>query len=149
MQTLRQPQPAMKLLTGRKHPVFIVDDDESYLSALGFRLMKDDHLHNYKVYCYSSGEECLHHLALEPRVIILDYYLNPKDPDAMSGIELIRKIKMTYPQIPIVVLSSQQSISIALETLHEGVYTYLMKDKTALYKVEQIIHSLIDEGPLN
>jgi len=139
----------MKLLPPRKYPVFIVDDDESYLAALGFRLMKDDAHHNYKIYCYSSGEEAIHHLNLEPKVIILDYYLNPKDPEAMSGLDVIRKVRMVHPEIPIVILSGQHNINIALETLHQGVYTYLLKDRTALSKVEQIIRALIHEGPLS
>lgn len=149
MQTQTQQQPEMKALSAKKHPVFIVDDDESYLSALGFRLMKDDTQHTYKIYCYNSGEECVHHLGLEPKVIILDYYLNSNDPEAMSGLDVIRRVKLLHPEIPIVILSGQHSMSIALETLHEGVYTYLMKDRTALAKVEQIIKALINEGPLS
>ena len=144
-----QPNPLMQVkpIAGKKFPVFLVDDDESYLSALGFRLMKDDDHHDYKVYCYSTGEDCIHHLTLEPKLVILDYYLNANDPKAMSGMDVIRKIKLLRPEIPIVVLSGQHSMNIALETLHQGVYTYLLKDKTALGKVEAIIHSFLSDGP--
>ncbi|HET6992466.1 MAG TPA: response regulator [Bacteroidia bacterium] len=126
--------------------VFIVDDDESYLSALGFRLMKDNKDHQTKVYCYTSGEECLANLDLDPRVVILDYYLSTNQ-DAMSGLEVLREIKRIKPNVPVVVLSSQGDIKTALDTFEEGAYTYVVKDKQALLSIEKIIDSFINIKP--
>lgn len=126
----------------KKFSVFIVDDDESYLSALGFRLMKDNRKHEYSVYCYTSGEECINNLDLSPVVIILDYYLNAGDPLAMSGLKVLRRIKELKPDIPVVVLSAQHSVNVALDTLHEGAYTYVIKDRHALFTIEKIIENI-------
>jgi FixJ family two-component response regulator len=118
--------------------VFIVDDDESYLSALGFRLMKENN-NEAKVFCYTSGEECLRNMHLHPSVIILDYYLDASNPAAMSGLQTLRKIKKADPLVPVVVLSAQGDMNVALEIYAAGAYTYIIKDKHAIQSVEKII----------
>jgi FixJ family two-component response regulator len=118
--------------------VFIVDDDESWLSALGFRLMKDNS-NGTKVFCYTSGEECLRNMNLHPSLIILDYYLDASNPAAMSGLQTLRKIKKADPSVPVVVLSAQGDMNVALEIYAAGAYTYIIKDKQAIQSVEKII----------
>jgi two-component system OmpR family response regulator len=122
--------------------VFIVDDDESYLTALGFKLMRDDKMHQTKVYCYPSGEECIANLSLNPGIIVLDYYLSTNEK-TMSGLEVLRTIKKIKPEIPVVMLSSQGDIKTALDTFEEGAYTYVVKDKQAFMSIEKIIDSFI------
>jgi two-component system OmpR family response regulator len=122
--------------------VFLVDDDETYLSALGFQLMKDHRNNSAKVYCYASGEECIANLHRNPGVIVLDYYLSTNQ-DAMSGLDVLRNVKRIKPGIPVVVLSSQSDIMTALGTFEEGAYTYVVKDKHAIYSIEKIINALM------
>ena len=131
------PEP-VKPIAKKMFSVFIVDDDESYLSALGFRLMKENTI-GAKVFCYTSGEECLRNMDLDPSVIILDYYLDASNPAAMSGLQTLRKIKKINPSVPVVVLSSQGDMNVALEIYGAGAYTYIIKDKQAIQAVEKII----------
>jgi FixJ family two-component response regulator len=123
--------------------VFIVDDDQSYLAALGFWLMKESKTNGTKIYCYSTGEECLRNMDLDPSVIILDYYLDGKTPAAMSGLQTLRKIKAVNPEVSVVMLSSQSDINVALEIFEAGAYSYIVKDKQALAAVEKTIGELI------
>ena len=124
----------------RTFTIFLVDDDETYLSALGYLLLKKNP--TYKVHCYNSGEACLHHLGLAPSVIVLDYCLNGKYPGAISGIEMVKKIRLLCPGAAIVILSGQKDIDVALETLKEGAYTYIVKDKQAIFSLEKLLGSL-------
>ena len=124
----------------RTYTIFLVDDDETYLSALGYLLLKKNP--TYKVHCYNSGEACLQHLGLAPSVIVLDYNLNGKYPGAISGIEMLRKLRLLCPGAAIVVLSGQKDIDVALDTLKEGAYTYIVKDKQAISSLEKLIESL-------
>ena len=142
MERIADHQKKETMVSQKPFSVFLVDDDESYLSALGFRLMKDNNKnHQTKIYCFTTGEECIKNLNQDPSVIILDYYLNAADPDAMSGLETLRQIKRIKPHVPVVVLSSQGDIRIALDTFEEGAYTYIVKDKQALFSIEKIINS--------
>ncbi len=122
--------------------VFIVDDDQSYLAALGFRLMKENKNGANKVYCYKSGEECLRNMDLNPSVIILDYYLDGANAAAISGLQTLRKIKKINPDLPVVILSSQGNIDVALEIYEAGAYSYIVKDKLAISSIEKIIDKL-------
>jgi two-component system OmpR family response regulator len=129
--------------TKKTFSVFIVDDDQSYLAALGFRLMKENKYSETKVFCYTSGEECLRNMDLNPSIIILDYYLDAQNPAAMSGLQTLRKIKQINPKVPVVVLSAQGDMRIALDTYGAGAYTYIIKDKGALSSVEKILERLM------
>lgn len=145
MATLIEVPEAVNPIVKKTFSVFIVDDDESYLSALGFRLMKESN-NEAKVFCYTSGEECLRNMDLDPSVIILDYYLDASNPAAMSGLQTLRKIKKINPSVPVVVLSGQSDVNVALEIYGAGAYTYIIKDKHAIQSVEKIIERFRPPG---
>jgi two-component system OmpR family response regulator len=123
--------------------VFVVDDDQSYLAVLGFRLMKESKSNGTKIYCYSTGEECLRNMDLDPSAIVLDYFLDAKTPAAMSGLQTLRKIKAVNPDVPVIMLSSQSDINVALEIFEAGAYSYIVKDRQALDAVERTIGELM------
>ncbi len=143
MTTPDYTSPEENLQPEKQFSVFIVDDDQAYLAALGFRLMRENKsAANKKVYCYKSGEECLRNMDLNPSVIILDYYLDGANAAAISGLQTLRKLKKINPDLPVVILSSQGNIDIALEIYEAGAYSYIVKDKLALSAIEKIIYRL-------
>lgn len=137
--------PAEKLASKKIFSVFIVDDDQAYLAALGFRLMKENKNNNTKVFCYPSGEACLQNMNLNPSVIILDYFLDGANPAAMSGLDILRKIKAINPGVPVVMLSGQENVDIALDIYEAGAYSYIVKNKRALAAIEKIIDRLFQQ----
>ncbi len=120
-------------------PVFIVDDDMSYLYSLGFYLKKDSRC---KIYCYSSGEDCIRNLYLNPRVIILDYYLSTDKPGAMDGLDVLKKVKLMKPETKVIMLSGQETLQVATTTLQSGAFTYVIKDVHAPFSIRNIIDIL-------
>lgn len=44
-----------------------------------------------------------------------------------AGIELLRQIKQVYPQTPVLVLTSNRDVRLAIQALTEGAYGYLLK----------------------
>ena len=103
--------------------VFVVDDNELYAKASRHHLLLNP---DNEVEVYGNGKECVKHLYLKPNVIFLDYSL----PD-ISGIEVLRKIKESYSEIPVVIVSGQEDVSTAVELLKEGAYDYIVKDNNA------------------
>lgn len=85
--------------------IFIVDDDNMMLEMLRDRI--GQHASN-TVLTFSTGEDCLKHVAENPDVIILDYYLNSKNPDASNGMEILKAIKKYNPNIHVIFLSGQE-----------------------------------------
>jgi FixJ family two-component response regulator len=147
--TITASNPPDEKLAGKKiFSVFLVDDDQAYLAALGFRLMKENKNknNNTKVFCYPSGEACLQNMNLNPSVIILDYFLDGSNPAAMSGLETMRKIKAVNPDVPVVMLSGQENVDVALDIYEAGAYSYIVKNKRALSAIEKIIDKLSQQN---
>ena len=116
--------------------VFIVDDDAVYLKFLEIEFMANTSL---SVSTFTTGEECINHLNKHPDFIILDYHLNGINKNALNGIEILDKIKEIDPDIPIIMLSSQDKIEVAVDCLHHAAYDYVVKSETAFIRIQEII----------
>ena len=116
--------------------IFIVDDDTMLTEALKDCLTRST---PNDISIFNTGEECLKHLAENPDVIILDYYLNSVQKDAANGMEILQVIKKNYPDIHVVMLSSQEHYAIALQTIQKGAEQYVIKDEDAFGKIASMI----------
>ena len=117
--------------------IFIVDDSKMYAMMLEHQLQK---LTTYKSKVYLTGQECLENLSLKPDVIILDYSL-PK----MDGLEILQNIKKYNSEIPIIILSGQQELKIAIRMFKEGAVDYIIKDKDAVSKLVKSINKIFSK----
>ncbi|MDO9511929.1 MAG: response regulator [Bacteroidales bacterium] len=119
--------------------LFLVDDDALFLKALEI-----DFLYNadFNIETYATGELCVENLSHNPDVIILDYHLDGIDKTAMNGIETLDKIKSFNPNIPVVMLSSQDKIEVAVDCMHHKASDYVVKSETAFFRLQKIITSI-------
>ena len=99
--------------------IFVVDDDEWYRKLLAYNLSLNP---DYEVTPFSSGKELLDHLHQKPDLITLDYRL----PDT-DGAALLKKIRLEDEQIPIIMISEQDDIEVAVSLLKDGAYDYIVK----------------------
>src|SRR6478735_9152376 len=95
--------------------IFLVDDDVLFLKLLEIEFMQQA---DFVIQTFSTGELCLKHLSDKPDVIILDYHLDGIDPSAMNGIDVLDKIKLVDKDIPVIMLSSQDKIDVAVNCIH-------------------------------
>lgn len=116
--------------------VFLVDDDAVYLKLLEIEFME---FPIYKVSTFHTGEECLKHLDENPDVIILDYLLDGVDKTAMNGILTLDQIKDYDSDIPVVMLSSQDKIEVAVDCMRHKALDYVVKSETAFLRLQKII----------
>jgi len=124
----------------KKIKIFLVDDDAVYLKLLEIEFLAHGSL---EIETYANGDECLAHLANNPDIIILDYLLDGIDPDAMNGIETLDKIKAVNPDIPIVMLSAQDKIDVAIDCMHHKAFDYVVKSETAFLRLQKIITTIL------
>ncbi len=89
-----------------------------------------------------TGELCMENLSHKPDVIILDYHLDGIDKNAMNGIETLDKIKAFNPDIPVVMLSSQDKIDVAINCMHHRAFDYVVKSETAFLRLQKIITTI-------
>ena len=120
----------------KKILLFLVDDDPLFLRSLEI-----DFSHNpdYDVRSYPTGESCLEDLSLNPDVIVLDYLLNGVDKNAMNGLEVLDRIKLVNYKIPVIILSSQDKIEVAVNCMKHQAFDYFVKSETAFMRLEKAI----------
>ncbi len=106
--------------------VFIVDDEES-ISKMLVHWVKNQW--NYNCKTFINGSDALNALSENPDLVLLDIML----PD-INGNEVLNRIKIRNPQIPVIMLSAQGSVEVALESIRLGAFDYFPKpiDKNRL-----------------
>ena len=122
-----------------KIKLFMVDDDAVYLKLLEIEFLQHS---NFEIETFGTGELCMENISHNPDVIILDYHLDGINKYAMNGIETLDKIKKTNPDIPVVMLSSQDKIDVAINCMHHKAFDYIVKSETASMRLEKVIASI-------
>lgn len=119
--------------------IFLVDDDALYLKSLEIDFLQHA---DFAIETFATGEICLENLSQNPDVIILDYHLDGIDKNAINGIETLDKIKSFNPDIPVVMLSSQDKIDVAINCMHHQATDYVVKSETAFMRLQKIITTI-------
>lgn len=126
-------------MNDEKIKIFLVDDDSVYLKLLEIELLSQG---DFDIETYGTGELCLENLSHSPDVIVLDYYLDGIQKNAMTGIETLDKIKAVNSEIAVIVLSGQDSIDIAISCMHHKAFDYVVKSETAFLRLKKIIPAI-------
>lgn len=125
---------------------FIVDDD-LFTANLFKKIISQK---GYKdVTIFPSGVEALNELHHQPKVILLDIQM-----EILNGFEVLKKIKRVLPDVYIIMVSGQDDMKMALDTLRYGALDYVIKNENAeqeilkaLTKIEAIEESLRKKRP--
>ena len=127
-----------------KIKLFLVDDDALFLKSLEIDFMEhaDFTEEGYEIETYATGELCMENLSHEPDIIILDYHLDGIDKTAMNGLETLDKIKAFNQDIPVIMLSSQDKIEVAINCMHHKAFDYVVKSETAFMRLQKIITTI-------
>lgn len=124
-------------MSDKSRSVFIVDDDPMQVQML------KDHLSsklNLSITTFSTGEDCINNLeSQKPEAVVLDYNLNSVNKDAADGIEILKKIKAISPTTQVIMLSGQEKIEIAVATMTNGAYDYVIKNESGFVRTENIL----------
>jgi len=122
-----------------KVKIFLVDDDALFLKLLEIEFLQQD---GFEIETYATGELCIAHLSNNPNVIILDYHLDGIHKTAMNGIQTLDKITAINPGIPVVMLSSQDKIEVAVNCMHHKAFDYVVKSETAFMRLQKVITNI-------
>jgi len=122
-----------------KIKLFLVDDDAVFLKMLEIEFLEHA---DFDIETYATGELCIDNLHHNPDVIILDYYLDGIDKSAINGIDTLDKIKAFNQDIPVVILSCQDSIDVAIKCMHHRAFDYVVKSETAFMRLKKIITTI-------
>ena len=99
--------------------VFIVDDEQAISKLLTY-WVKDKW--KYDIEVFSNGEDLLRRLNAKPDLVLLDIML-----PGVDGIEVLKRIRQYDENLPVIMLSAQGSIEVAVDALKFGAFDYFPK----------------------
>lgn len=99
--------------------ILIVDDEKHYPMIIGEVLQEE----GYRPFTASSGMEALDILNSQ----FIDLVLSDVKMPGMSGISLLEKIKEIKPDLPVIIMTAFGSVENAVEAMHKGAYTFILK----------------------
>ncbi len=125
--------------TSKKIKLFLVDDDALFLKSLEIQFLNNG---DFDIVTFPTGELCVANLHKNPDIIILDYHLDGIDKNAMNGLKTLDKIKISNIEIPVIMLSSQDKIEVAVSCMHHKAFDYVVKSETAFLRLQKIITAI-------
>ena len=104
----------------KKYKILIVDDELSNLEGI-LEVFEDD----FKFVTAESGEAALAVLKKDPSIGVV---VSDQRMDGMSGVELLEKVKVAYPEKVRVLITGYSDINAAVDAINRGdVYKYIQK----------------------
>ena len=101
--------------------ILIIDDERDIRELIG-DILEDE---GYTTRKAGTSDACMAEIEAEPpALMILDIWL--KD-SAMDGIDILKSVKRTHPEIPIVIISGHGNIEIAVAAIKQGAYDFIEK----------------------
>ena len=108
----------------------LIVDDEKDIRELISEILIDE---GFSTRLASNSVECLKQISsARPSLLILDIWL--KDSN-MDGIDILKKVKIDYPQVPVVIISGHGNIEIAVSAIKQGAYDFIEKP----FNIEQLL----------
>lgn len=125
----------------QKIKIFLVDDDALFLKSLeiDFQILDD-----FEIETFATGELCTANLFKKPHVVVLDFYLNGIDKNAINGLDTLDNIKKYDSEIPVIMLSSQDKIDIAVKCMQHNAFDYVVKSETAFIRLQKNILTILN-----
>lgn len=108
----------------------LIVDDERDIRELIADILQDE---GFSTRLAGNSEDCMREVTAEqPGLLILDIWL--KDSD-MDGIDILKKVKSEYPQVPVVIISGHGNIEIAVAAIKQGAYDFIEKP----FNIDQLL----------
>ena len=119
--------------------IFLVDDE-----PIQNEMLKDyiSERFKYQIKTYESGESALQDMHLNPEIVVLDFHLNSHLPNAQNGVEVLKRIKEQYPDVQVIMLSGQDKLEVAIDSMKHGAYDYVIKGETAFSRMENVLNNI-------
>lgn len=117
--------------------LFIVDDD-ALSTALLKQHLNDKFGTSINILTFISGKSALEKIDKHTSIVILDYNL-----EGENGNDVLRSIKEINPKTEVIMLTSNEDITIAIESFRKGATDYVIKGNKASKKITHIVYDIL------
>ena len=108
----------------------LIVDDERDIRELISEILIDE---GYTTRLAGTSDDAIREVTSQPPgLLILDIWL--KDSD-MDGIDILKKVKSDYPEVPVVIISGHGNIEIAVAAIKQGAYDFIEKP----FNIDQLL----------
>jgi two-component system nitrogen regulation response regulator NtrX len=108
----------------------LIVDDERDIRELISEILIDE---GYTTRLAGTSEDAMREITSQPPgLLILDIWL--KDSD-MDGIDILKKVKSEYPEVPVVIISGHGNVEIAVAAIKQGAYDFIEKP----FNIDQLL----------
>ncbi|MBN2173059.1 MAG: response regulator [Bacteroidales bacterium] len=123
----------------RSETIFVVEDDILYLNLINKELEKMGYVN---IKSYTTGKEAIHNLDTKPDIALLDYFLE-KD---FTGMDILKALKNRFPDTQVIFLTASDDVNIAVDTMRNGAYDYIVKGDTAFIRIRHLMKKISEEN---
>jgi DNA-binding NtrC family response regulator len=112
----------------KPHKLFLVDDDPFC------RQLMEHAIRGLGIRTFDNGAACLDALIEEPDIIFLDQMMG-----SVSGTDALKAIKRFNPDTYVVLVSGQQQVQVAVDSLKYGAFDYVVKDEHLTERLAKVL----------
>ncbi len=117
--------------------IVLIEDDIELLDLLSSFFRQ----RGFKALPFSNAEEAL--IEIESKRLEADVVISDLNLPVMSGMDFIKRLKKSHPQMPIVLMTAEGSLETAVEAINSGAYDFVLKPlhfPQLLISVQRALH---------
>lgn len=119
--------------------ILIVDDELNIRRVLGSALQKQ----GYEVCLAENATLALRQVEEErPDLVLTDMVM----PGGLTGLDLLKKLREKFPELPVVMMTAYGTIPIAVEAIRGGAFEFLTKPLDDLQLLYKVIRKALEES---
>lgn len=119
--------------------ILIVDDELNIRRVLGSALQKQ----GYEVCLAENATIALRQVEEErPDLVLTDMVM----PGGLTGLDLLKKLREKFPELPVVMMTAYGTIPIAVEAIRSGAFEFLTKPLNDLQLLYKVIRKALEES---
>lgn len=116
--------------------IYFLDDDLIYLKVVSHDLEKQGYRN---VRSFNTAKDIIDAVKeKQPDITLLDYHLGGKK----TGLDVLKKIKEISPESANIFLTASDDINVAIATMKNGAYDYVIKGDTALIRINHLLGNI-------
>ncbi|MBW1739576.1 MAG: response regulator [Deltaproteobacteria bacterium] len=129
----------MKQVQASSIRTVIVDDDRTIGDILRDLISKE----HVSVEVFNDGFEALQFIKKQPVDILITDLVMPR----IGGLEVLRRAKITNPDVVVIIITGHASLETAIEAVREGAYDYIKKP-FKLQEMEIVFNNAVERVTL-
>ncbi|GBC60118.1 hypothetical protein DENIS_1063 [Desulfonema ishimotonii] len=128
-------------MVSNQEKILVVDDDP-FVRAMLSEILETE---GYHVRTARNGLSALRKYADDPYISLV---LSDMNMAEMDGIGLVKALRERDPEIPIIILTVNNRVSIAIEAIHSGASDYILKDENIENSILIRIREVLERSQL-